>query len=178
MWAAMIAGGFGQERRGANMLDGGMPYYDVYETADGKHMSVGALEPQFYAEMIRRMDLVDRAPDRNDFARLGELRGILTDTFRSKTQAEWTEIFGDSDACVFPVLPLTEAAEHPHMKAREVYVEHDGLLQPTPAPRFSRTRATLTTGPSRPGDGTRAVLGAWGVAGVEELLASGAVVQA
>lgn len=178
MWAAMLAGGFGQERRGANMLDGGVPYYDIYETADGKHLSVGALEPQFYDEMIRRMDLVDRVPDRHDFGKLDELRAILTDTFRSKTQEEWAEIFGDSDACVFPILPLTEAAEHPHIKAREVYVEHEGMLQPAPAPRFSRTRPTLTTGPSKPGDGTRAVLEAWGVDGVDALLESGAAVQA
>ncbi|WP_148573183.1 CaiB/BaiF CoA transferase family protein [Nocardioides caldifontis] len=177
MWSSMLAAGFGQERRASNLLDGGMPYYDLYETADGKHMSVGALEPQFYGELVERLGIADVAPDRNDFSRLGELRELLAATFKQRTQAEWTEVFGDSDACCAPVLPATEAAEHPHMKAREVYVERDGLLQPAPAPRFSRTQPTLTTGPSKPGDGTRAVLEAWGVGGVDALLESGAVVQ-
>jgi alpha-methylacyl-CoA racemase len=178
MWAALLAGGWAQEQRASNLLDGGIPYYDLYETADAKHMSVGALEPQFYAEMIRLMGLEGQAPDRNDFSRLGELKQVLTDTFKQRTQAEWAEIFDGSDACVAPVLPLTEAARHPHLAAREVYVERDGLLQPAPAPRFSRTEATLSTGPSRPGGGTRAVLEAWGVRDVEDLLSSGAAVQA
>jgi alpha-methylacyl-CoA racemase len=178
MWASMLAGGFGQERRSANLLDGGIPYYDLYETADGKHMSVGALEPQFYDELVQRLGIADRVPDRHDFNRLGELRDILTATFKERTQAEWAEVFDGSDACCAPVLPLTEAAQHPHMQAREVYVEHDGLLQPAPAPRFSRTGATLSTGPSKPGSGTRAVLEAWGVRDVEALLDSGAAVQA
>ena len=178
MWAAILAGGFGQEKRAANLLDGGIPYYDVYETSDGKHMSVGALEPQFYAEMIRLMGLEEQVPDRNDFAQLGELRKVLTETFATRTQAEWAEIFDGTDACVAPILPMTQAAQHPHIAARGVYVERDGLLQPAPAPRFSRTEATLTTGPSVPGGGTRAVLEAWGVSGVEELLGSGAAVQA
>jgi alpha-methylacyl-CoA racemase len=177
MWAAMLAGGFGNERRAANLLDGGIPYYDLYETADGKHMSVGSLEPQFYAELLDRLDIAEEVPDRNDWSRLGELRSLLEATFKQRTQAEWAEVFDGSDACCAPVLPLTEAAEHPHLKARGVYVEHDGLLQPAPAPRFSRTGATLSTGPSKPGADTRAVLEAWGVPGVEGLLGSGAAVQ-
>ena len=178
MWASMLAGGFGQERRASNLLDGGIPYYAVYETSDGKHMTVGSLEPPFYAELIERLGLRETAPDRNDFSRLGELRALLAETFRTKTQAEWASIFDGSDACCAPVLPLTEAAEHPHLKARGVYVEHEGLLQPAPAPRFSRTEVGLTTGPSVPGGHTRAVLEAWGVAGVGELIESGAAVQA
>ena len=177
MWAAILASGFAQEKRAANLLDGGIPYYDIYETSDAKHLAVGALEPQFYAEMIRLMGLEEQVPDRNDFAELGELRKILTETFATKTQAQWAEIFDGTDACVAPILPMTEAAQHPHIAAREVYVERDGLLQPAPAPRFSRTEATLSTGPSKPGDGTRAVLEAWGVSGVEDLLGSGAAVQ-
>lgn len=178
MWAALLGGGWAREQRAANLLDGGMPYYEIYETADGKHMSVGALEPQFYAEMIRLLGIEDTVPDRNDFSRLGELKQVLIDTFKQRTQAEWTEVFAGSDACVAPILPLTEAATHPHLAAREVYVERDGLLQPAPAPRFSRTRATLTTGPSEPGGSTRAVLEAWGVSDVDQLLESGAAVQA
>ena len=127
-------------------------------------MSVGPLEPQFYAELIDRLGIGDRVPERHDFERMGELKEILTETFLTRTQAEWAEVFDGSDACCAPVLPMTEAAEHPHIKAREVYVERDGMLQPAPAPRFSRTEATLTTGPSVAGGGTRAVLEAWGVA--------------
>jgi alpha-methylacyl-CoA racemase len=177
MFASMLAGGVAREERAANLLDGGVPYYDLYETADGRHMAVGALEPQFYEELVRRLGIADRAPDRNDFSRLGELRELLTERFASRTQAEWAEIFADSDACCAPVLPTTEAAGHPHLEARGVYVEHDGLLQPAPAPRFSRTSASLTTGPSRPGGATRAVLEAWGVTDVDSLLEWGAAVQ-
>ena len=178
MWAAILAGGWGQEQRASNLFDGGIPYYDLYETADGRHMSVGALEPQFYDEMIQLLGIEDQAPDRHDFARLGELKDLLTATFKQRTQAEWSEVFDGTDACVAPVLPLSEAAQHPHLRAREVYVERDGLLQPAPAPRFSRTSPSLSTGPSRPGDGTRAVLEAWGVSDVEGLLSTGAVVEA
>ncbi len=177
MWAAILASGWAQEQRATNLLDGGLPYYEIYETSDGKHMSVGALEPQFYDEMVRLLGLEDAVPDRHDFSRMGELKQLLTDTFKQRTQVEWAEVFDGSDACVAPILPLTEAARHPHMAAREVYVERDGLLQPAPAPRFSRTSPSLTTGPSKPGDGTRAVLEAWGVSGVDELLAGGAAVQ-
>jgi alpha-methylacyl-CoA racemase len=178
MWASMLAGGIAHERRAANLLDGGIPYYDLYETADGEHMTVGALEPQFYGELVEKLGIADTAPDRHDFSRLGELRELLSATFRQRTQAEWVEIFADSDACCAPVLPLTEAAEHPHLRHRQVYVEHAGALQPAPAPRFSRTEASLTTGPSVPGADTRAVLEGWGVADVEALLVSGAAVQA
>jgi alpha-methylacyl-CoA racemase len=177
MWSSMLAGGIAREKRAANLLDGGIPYYDVYETADGRHMSVGALEPQFYAELVDRLGIADTAPDRGDLSRLDELRALLTETFLTRTQAEWTEVFGTSDACCAPVLPTTEAARHPHLEARGVYVESDRLLQPAPAPRFSRTGATLTSGPSRPGDGTRAVLEAWGVGDVDRLIESGAAVE-
>ena len=141
-------------------------------------MSVGPLEPQFYAELIDRLGIGDRVPERHDFERMGELKEILTETFLTRTQAEWAEVFDGSDACCAPVLPMTEAAEHPHIKAREVYVERDGMLQPAPAPRFSRTEATLTTGPSVAGGGTRAVLEAWGVGGRRRAAESGAAVQA
>ena len=177
MFAGMLASGFAQERRAANLLDGGAPFYDVYETSDGRHMSVGALEPQFYAVLVERLDLAD-APDRDDLASWPALREAFTARFKERTQAEWTEVFDGTDACVAPVLPLTEAAGHPHLRARGTYVERDGVLQPAPAPRFSRTGATLTTGPSVPGGQTREALTAWGVEGVDALLASGAAVQA
>ncbi len=178
MFASMLAGGSAHERRAANLLDGGAPFYDVYETADGRHMSVGALEPQFYDALLEGLELTETAPDRRDPAQWPALRETLTARFREKTQAEWTAVFDGTDACCVPVLPLSEAAEHPHLKARGTYVERDGILQPAPAPRFSRTAATLTTGPTAAGGQSREALAAWGVENVEELIAGGAVVQA
>ncbi len=177
MLASMVAGGGWREERAANLLDGGMPFYDVYETADGRHMAVGALEPRFYAALLEGLGLTDTAPDRYDLSRHDTLREILAARFREKSQAEWAEIFDGTDACVSPVLPLTEAAEHPHLKARATYVDHAGVLQPAPAPRFSRTEATLSTGPSAAGGQSREALAAWGIENVEDLIDGGVVVQ-
>ncbi|QZY29045.1 CaiB/BaiF CoA transferase family protein [Nocardioides coralli] len=177
--ATTLAGlGLQPESRASGLLDGGTPYYDVYETADGRHVSVAALEPQFYAELLRRLDLVDEAPDRDDPAGQAALRTLLADTFRRRTQAEWAEVFDATDACVAPVLPLSEAVRHPHLAARGTYVTVDGLTQPAPAPRFSRTRATLGRPPATAGADSREALTAWGVRDVDARLASGAVVQA
>ncbi|MGH3364676.1 MAG: CaiB/BaiF CoA transferase family protein [Nocardioidaceae bacterium] len=178
MLASMIAGGGWREERAVNLLDGGMPFYDVYETSDGRHMAVGSLEPKFYDELVKGLGLAGEVPDRYDFARHDDLRETIAARFRERTQAEWAEVFGGTDACCTPILPLTEAAEHPHLKARETYVTRDGLLQPAPAPRFSRTAPTLTSGPSVPGGQSRAVLEAWGIQDVDALIESGAVVQA
>ncbi|HET7385171.1 MAG TPA: CaiB/BaiF CoA-transferase family protein [Nocardioidaceae bacterium] len=178
MFASLLAGGAAHEARAANLLDGGAPFYDVYETADGEHMSVAALEPQFYDELIDRLGLSGTVPDRTDIAGWPALREALTTTFKQKTQAEWAEVFEGSDACCAPILPLTDAAAHPHLRARKTYVERDGVVQPGPAPRFSRTGPTLTTGPSQPGGDTREALAAWGVDDVDALIAAGAVVQA
>ncbi|MGN6129722.1 MAG: CaiB/BaiF CoA transferase family protein [Nocardioidaceae bacterium] len=178
MFASMLAGGAAHERRAAGLLDGGAPFYDVYETADGRHMSVGALEPQFYAALLEGLEMTGTAPDRNDPRQWPALREALAARFKEKTQAEWAEIFDGTDACCAPVLPLSEAAEHPHLKARGTYVDRDGLLQPAPAPRFSRTGATLTTGPSAPGGQTVEALTVWGVEDVDGLVDSGAAFQA
>ncbi|MEZ0076959.1 CaiB/BaiF CoA transferase family protein [Planotetraspora sp. GP83] len=121
--------------RGTNLLDTGSPIYDTYETADGRYLAVGPLEPQFWAEMVARMG-IDDLPDRDDRANWPELRERLTAAFRSRTRAEWEEIFGDSDACVFPVLEMGEAADHPHNRARGTFVEVGGVTQPAPAPRL------------------------------------------
>ena len=153
MTSAFLASGGYQERRGANLLDGGVPFYDVYETSDGKHVSVGALEPQFYATLIGMLGLEGTAPGQADLDRYDELRTLLTDTFKQKTQAEWVELFEGTDACVAGVIPVSEAPEHPHLKARATFVEHEGLMQPQPAPRFSRTGASLSLPPS-PAAGT------------------------
>ncbi|MDV3296333.1 MAG: CoA transferase [Brachybacterium paraconglomeratum] len=177
MLTGMLAGGAWREERGVNLLDGGMPFYDVYETADGRHMAVGPLEPQFYDALVAGLGIADALPDRYDLSRHDELRAALTRRFRERTQAEWAEVFDGTDACCTPILPVTEAAEHPHVRARETYVTRDGVLQPAPAPRFSRTTATLTTGPSRAGGDSRAALEAWGIPDVDRLIESGAVVQ-
>jgi alpha-methylacyl-CoA racemase len=176
--SAFLASGTYAEERAANLLDGGAPYYDLYETSDGRHMSVGALEPRFYDAFVELLGVRDVAPDRYDPASAEELRKLFTETFASRTQAEWTAVFEGTDACVAPVVKLSEAPEHPHLRAREVFVERDGLVQPGPAPRFSRTRPTLTSPPSpEAGTDTRAALTAWGIADVDRLIERGAAVQ-
>jgi alpha-methylacyl-CoA racemase len=178
MTAAFLAAGTFKEERVSNLLDGGVPYYDIYETSDGRHMSVGALEPQFYDRLVQLLGIADTAPDRYDAAQADALRTLIADTFRQRTQAEWVEVFEGPDACVAGIIPLTEAAEHPHLKARGTLVERDGFLQPAPAPRFSRTPATLGTPAQDTGESTREALTAWGVANVDQLLETGAAVQA
>jgi alpha-methylacyl-CoA racemase len=176
--SAFLASGGYQERRGANLLDGGVPFYDVYETSDGRHVSVGALEPQFYAALIQLLGLEGVAPGQAELDRYDELRALLTETFRQRTQAEWVELFEGTDACVAGVVPITEAYEHPHLRARETFVEHAGVVQPQPAPRFSRTGATLSLPPSpAAGSHTRDALTAWGVPDVDGLLERGVAVQ-
>ncbi|ADB32744.1 L-carnitine dehydratase/bile acid-inducible protein F [Kribbella flavida DSM 17836] len=174
MLLGALAGGAWTQDRGTNLLDTGAPFYDVYETSDGKHVSVGAIEPQFYDELVRLLG-VD-APDRTDPATWPELRELFTKTFAQRTQAEWIDIFDGSDACVAPVLPL--AGEHPHLAARGTFVDKDGVRQAAPAPRFSRTPTELGEPPARPGQHTREALTEWGLANVDELLRSGAAVQA
>ncbi|MGO4257190.1 CaiB/BaiF CoA transferase family protein [Marmoricola sp. RAF53] len=179
MTAAFLAGGTYREERAANLLDGGAPYYDIYETADGKHMSVGSLEPQFYEILLDLLEVRDTAPDRWDFDKVDELRAVFTARFKEKTQAEWCAVFDGTDACVAPIIPMSEAFDHPHMKSREVFVEHHGYVQPAPAPRFSRTGATLGLPPAaKAGAQTREGLLAWGVKNADELIESGAAVQA
>jgi len=177
--AAIVDGTAHLNAMATGFLDGGVPFYDVYETADGRHLAVGSLEPKFYDELVRGLGIADTAPDRNDPTRHAELRRVLGDTIRGKTQAEWTEIFDGSDACVAPVLPMSEAFEHPHLVARGTFVDRDGMTQPAPAPRFSRTAPTLTTPPpARAGRDTRDALAAWGIGDVDALLASGAAAEA
>jgi alpha-methylacyl-CoA racemase len=177
MQLSMQAAGLWSTERGTNLLDSGAPYYDVYETSDGRWMSVGALEPRFYEVLILVLGLED-VPDRNDIAQWDALRAVFTDAFASRTQAEWTALFDGTDACVAPVIPMHEAAQHPHNVARETYVDRGGVTQPAPAPRFSRTPATLTTPPEQPGASTADALAAWGIADIDRLIADGVVNQA
>ncbi|MEU3703880.1 CaiB/BaiF CoA-transferase family protein [Streptomyces anulatus] len=159
----MLAAGSWQDRRGTNLLDGGCPFYGTYATSDGGHMAVGPLEGQFYAEFIGLLGIADAFPDRWDLARWDELRAAVTERFLTRTRAEWTEVFDGTDACVAPVLSLTEAPHHPHLAARSTFVEHSGLTQPAPAPRFSATPVSVRSGPARPGGDTAAVAADWDV---------------
>ncbi|GLZ12396.1 CoA transferase [Actinomadura sp. NBRC 104425] len=176
---SFLAGGMWRDERGVNLLDTGAPWYDVYETADGEHVAVGALEPQFYAEFLERLGLADAGlPDRGDPANWPELRERFAAAFKSRTRDEWAEIFLPGDGCVAPVLSLREAAEHPYNTAREVFVERGGHRQPAPAPRFSRTAPEIGGPPPAPGADTRAVLAELGFDDVDDLLSGGAVAQA
>ncbi|MGW3150977.1 CaiB/BaiF CoA transferase family protein [Streptomyces sp. NPDC001177] len=159
----MLAAGGWQDRRGANLLDGGCPYYGTYETADGRYMAVGALERQFYEEFLHLMDLDDLAPARKDWTRWGELRERVAARFKSRTQDEWTAVFEGSDACVAPVLSLREAPHHPHLAARGTFTDHGGITQPAPAPRFTETPTAVRTGPVLPGADTTEVARDWDV---------------
>lgn len=174
----LFAAGGWQAERGVNLLDGGSPFYDVYETADGLHLAVGALEPKFWSELLQRAGL-DPAelPPQEDRARWPELRCRLEEVFRHHTRDEWCRIFEGSDACVAPVLTLAEATGHPHLVARQTFVTVDGVVQPAPAPRFSRTPGTIQSPPRRPGSDTEEVLAAWGLpaAEIERLRAAGVI---
>ncbi|MEU8540572.1 CaiB/BaiF CoA-transferase family protein [Streptomyces sp. NPDC048717] len=159
----MLAAGGWQDRRGVNLLDGGCPFYGTYETSDGGYMAVGALEQRFYDEFTRLLGLGETAGARADLARWPELRAAVADRFRTRTRAEWTAVFEGTDACVSPVLSLREAPAHPHLAARGTFVEHAGLVQPAPAPRFSATPGTVRTGPVLPGADTDEVARDWDV---------------
>jgi alpha-methylacyl-CoA racemase len=176
MIVAMQQSGGWSDRRGTNMLDTGTPFYDVFETSDGQWMSVGPLEPQFFARFAEGLG-VD-LPGQYDIGRWDEMRETIATAFAGRTRAEWVDVFDGTDACVAPVLSLTEAYEHPHNVARGTFVEHHGMTQPAPAPRFSATPATLTTPPEAAGSSTAEALTAWGIADVDQLIADGVAVQA
>ena len=155
--------GFWNTSRESNLLDGGIPYYGAYETADAKHVSVGAIEPQFFAELIRRAGMPEAfIQQQNNPEKWAELKDEFTKTFKSKTRAQWAEIFEGSDACVAGILDYQEAIDHPHNKARGTYIEINGVQQPAPAPKFSRSQCATPTAPSSEGADTQSVLAAWG----------------
>ncbi|MEU1298070.1 MULTISPECIES: CaiB/BaiF CoA-transferase family protein [unclassified Streptomyces] len=159
----MVAAGAWQDRRGANLLDGGCPYYGTYETADGGHMAVGALEPRFYDLFVTLLGLPEHAGARTDVTRWPALREAVAARFRTRTRDAWTAVFEGTDACVAPVLSLREAPDHPHLAARATFTHHGGLTQPAPAPRFSATPTAVRTGPALPGADTAAVARDWDV---------------
>jgi len=157
------AAGAWRDERGTNLLDGGAPFYDTYRTADGRYVAVGALEPKFYAELLARVGLDPASlPAQYDRSGWPVLRATLTATFGSRTQAEWAAVFDGSDACVAPVTTLADAPEHPHNAARGTFADVGGLIQPAPAPRFSRTPAGPPDPPVAPGASTGEVLAGLG----------------
>jgi alpha-methylacyl-CoA racemase len=163
MWGLRHLGAFDETHRGQNMLDTGAPFYDSYECADGAFIALGSLEPQFYAELLAKTGLADEdLPAQMDREGWDRLRARFTELFKTKTRDEWRTLLEDSDACFAPVLTMSEAAEHPHIQARGTIVEYEGILQPAPAPRFSRTPPELRSPPARPGEHTDEALADWG----------------
>ncbi|HEY8525085.1 MAG TPA: CaiB/BaiF CoA-transferase family protein [Acidimicrobiales bacterium] len=151
--------GVWQDERGTNMLDTGAHFYDVYETADGKYVSIGSIEPQFYAELLKRLGLEDEElPWQMDRAQWPALKERFAALFRTKTRDEWCELMEGTDVCFAPVLSIPEAIEHPHNKARGTFVEVAGIPQPGPAPRFSRTAPEVKSPPAHAGQHTDEIL--------------------
>jgi alpha-methylacyl-CoA racemase len=173
----MLAAGTWEDRRQSNLIDGASPFYAVYATSDGKHLAVGPIERPFYASFLRGLGLdPDELPKRGDQAQWPLLRERFANIIATRTQAQWLDIFADTDACVEPVLSLTEALTDEHLTARATFAEVDGVTQPAPAPRFSRTPGRIASRPSLAGEHTRDVLLDWGI-DPAPLLRSTAAVQ-
>ena len=149
--------------RGTNLLDTGAPFYDTYECRDGKYISVGSIEPQFYDLLIELTGLEgEELPDQNDQATWPALKDRVAKVFKSKTQEEWCEVMEGTDVCFAPVLSMAEAPEHPHLKYRGTFIEVADITQPAPAPRFSRTPPEISRPPPQPGQHTEEALREWG----------------
>jgi alpha-methylacyl-CoA racemase len=178
-WAFKAMGIFDESKRGANLLDTGAHFYDVFRCKGGGYISIGSIEPQFYAELLRITGLGDD----EEFSRQMDkdlwphLKSRLARVFEERTRDEWCALMEHTDVCFAPVLTMSEAAAHPHHVARGTFVEVAGVVQPAPAPRFSRTPPEISRPPAHPGQHTREVLADWGFAAdaVDELLAAGAV---
>jgi alpha-methylacyl-CoA racemase len=178
MFFSMKAGGMYSDERGTNLLDGGAHFYDSYETSDGKYISLGSIEPQFYALLVEKAGL-----DKEDFSNQmdqgnwSKLKQDLIDLFRTKTRDQWCEIMEGTDICFAPVLSLSEVADHPHNIARATFNELEGVVQPAPAPRYSRSTVSLSHASRKAGEDSRAVLAQNGYDDdrVDQLLADGVV---
>jgi alpha-methylacyl-CoA racemase len=168
MLHGLLRQGRWRDEPGVNFADTGSPSYEVYECADGRHVAVGAIEGQFYGALVDGLGLdPDQLPDRRDPANWPALKRRFADVFASRTRDQWAETFEGTDACVAPVLSLTEAPHHDHNVARGTFVDHGGITQPAPAPRFSRTTLALDRMPPAPGDDTDDVLAELGYAPTE-----------
>ena len=174
------AAGMMDDQRRHNALDGGAHFYDVYETSDGKHIALAPIEPRFYDTMLDLLgvsaDELPRSTRPDDWP---ELKARLAARIKTRTRDEWVERLEGTDACFAPVLSMAEAPEHPHLKARETFVQRDGHWQPNAAPRFSRTPSAVRAAPAAPGDHTREALGDWGLTPDEigALLNGGVIAQ-
>jgi len=181
-WAFRQVGFFNEDNRGTNLLDTGAHFYDVYECADGKYVSIGSIEPQFYAELLRLTGL-DTDPEfaqQMNKEQWPRLKVRLADVMRTKTRDEWCAAMEHTDVCFAPVLTMTEAAAHPHNVARGTFIDVAGVTQPAPAPRFSRSTARIDSPPAHSGQHTREILADWGFAvdRIAQLVAVGVVAAA
>jgi len=172
------AGGMWNDERGTNMLDTGSHFYDTYETADGKHVSIGSIEPQFYALLLKLGEIDD--PDfqsQHDQSKWPELKKKIANIFKKRTRDEWCDIMLGSDVCFAPVLSVEEAPKHPHNVARKTFVEIDGITNPAPAPRFSRTKPEIQGPPPNPGEHNETALSDWGISSedINSVKESGAI---
>ena len=163
MFSGFLASGIWRETRGTNILDAGAPWYDTYETRDGKHVAVGAIEAKFYAELLARLGLDGSlAATQHDRRTWPALRAALAERFREKTRDQWSAVFAGVDACVAPVLTFAESRAHPQVVARGGAIEIGGVAQPAPAPRFARTPGAATRPPPERGSGGAEALADWG----------------
>jgi alpha-methylacyl-CoA racemase len=166
MFAGFLKAGSWSETRGDNILDTGAPWYDVYQTQDGKYVSIGAIEERFFAELLSRLKLTN-VPGQHDRKRWPEMKSLFEKTFKAKTRDEWCAIFEGSDACFAPVLSWSEARRDPHMVFRNSFCSVSEVEQPSPAPRFSRTPGGVRRAPPERGEGGRDALVDWGFSGEE-----------
>jgi alpha-methylacyl-CoA racemase len=177
-YVTMAMGLYDPSRPGTNLSDTGAHFYEVYETQDRRHVAVGAIEPQFYAALVRGLGLeLATLPKQMDQSSWREMKRRFAAIFRTKTRAEWDAVFADQDACVTPVLSPVEAAEHPHASYRGSFCSPGGVLQPSPVPRFSRTPGSVASGPAISGSHGDPALLSWGVneARITQLRSSGAL---
>ena len=186
-WAFKNVGMFDENARGTNLLDTGAHFYDVFECADGEWVSIGSIEPQFYALLLEKTGIVADADSSTaaefaaqmDRSKWPQLKERLAAVFRTKTRDQWNDIMEGTDVCYAPVLRMSEAARHPHNVARETFIDVGGVMQPAPAPRYSRTTADVPTPPAHAGQHTSAVLADWGFGAerIDALIESGAARQ-
>ncbi|MEQ9642898.1 MAG: CaiB/BaiF CoA-transferase family protein [Alphaproteobacteria bacterium] len=176
----MLARGYWSNERGTNILDSGAHFYDAYECKDGNAISIGSIEPKFYAELLEKTGLEgEELPKQMDRAQWPAMKRKLEAVFKTKTRDEWCEIMEGTDICFAPVLNFAEAPKHPHNIARGSFIEIEGVTQPAPAPKFSRTKPEVQRKPPRLGEHTREALADWGIpaADIDALIAKGAAVQ-
>jgi alpha-methylacyl-CoA racemase len=179
MFYGMRAGGMWNDNREDNLLDGAAHFYDTYECADGKWLAIGAIEPQFHTELVKGLGLAESDfPHRMDRKHWPDYAAKIAGVVRGKTRDQWMAIFEGADACVAPVLDMTEAPKHPHNVARKTFATKFGVVQPAPAPRFSRTEGAIQGHPPQAGEQTQSAMIDWGVAPdrVAAMLKAGALV--